>query len=239
MRFSLKVIACLQSGPWNFQKLQNDPYPLPPPPCSVSRRRPPTAPHAGAVESLPGHYFASRCHPRVAPELLPLLLPRAGAPRPCHARRRCPEAPAPPPPRRRRGEPKPEAQLSIFRAPEHYKKPRALFLSSFRRFPNPTPQNASAAPPNAGELKAAVAPPFQSRSAQIGPTSSFASTPHSSPTLSPRQSLTGAPPPPFSSAADRLLASSRRLRAPPRNPRPPRGAPWAREAHTPLYPRRG
>src|SRR6185369_8811425 len=42
---------------------------------------------AGAGESFPGHYSASRWHPRVAPLLFPLLLPRAGVPRPCHAPR--------------------------------------------------------------------------------------------------------------------------------------------------------
>ena len=48
MSFSLKVIACLQSGPWNFWKLQNRPYPHLPPPCSalaaVHRQRRPPAP---------------------------------------------------------------------------------------------------------------------------------------------------------------------------------------------------
>ena len=150
--------------------------------------------------------------PTRRPELPPPLLGFALALHlPCHAPRDHRRLP----PRRRRGEPKPEAQLSIFRAPEHYKKPRALFLSSFRRFPNPTPQNASAAPPNAGELKAAVAPPFQSRSAQIGPTSSFASTPRSSSTLSPRQSLTGAPPPPFFSPPTPPSPGNRRSTAAP------------------------
>ena len=110
----------------------------PPATDSAARRR---------LPGFPGHYFAVRWHPRVADDLLPLLLPRAGAPTPRHAPPPRPEPPRRPPPRRRRGEPKPEAQLSIFRAPEHYQKPRALFPSSFRQFPNPTPQNAAAAHP--------------------------------------------------------------------------------------------
>jgi len=110
----------------------------PPATDSAARRR---------LPGFPGHQFAVRWLPRVAGELLPLLLPRAGAPTPRHAPPPSPEPPRRPPPRRRRGEPKPEAQLSIFRAPEHYKKPRALFPSSFRQFPNPTPQNAAAAHP--------------------------------------------------------------------------------------------
>ena len=35
MSFGLKVIAGLQFSPWNFQKLQTSPYPLPPAPSSV------------------------------------------------------------------------------------------------------------------------------------------------------------------------------------------------------------
>ena len=75
---------------WSLEFLEIAKRPLSPSPTSLlcSRRRPPTAPPAGAGESLPGHYSASRWHPRVALLLLSLLLPRAGAPRPCHARRR-------------------------------------------------------------------------------------------------------------------------------------------------------
>ena len=53
LSFSLKVITGLQFSPWNFWKLQNRPYPLLPPPCSASRRCPPTAPPAGAFPAFP------------------------------------------------------------------------------------------------------------------------------------------------------------------------------------------
>jgi len=88
--------------------------------------------------------------------------------------------------------------------------PHSLALSLPRRHRPPPPLHRTPA-----SLKPAVEPRLHSRSAQIDPTSSFASTPRSSPTLSPHQSLTRAPPPPFSSAADRLLAS-RRHHKPPR-----------------------
>ena len=117
------------------------------PPCSASRRRPPTAPPADAFPAFPA--ITSPCagfHASPASSSH-FLLPRAGASTPRHAAPPLPEPPRRPPPRRRRGKPKPEAQLSIFRAPEHYKKPRALFPSSFCQFPNPTPQNAAAAHP--------------------------------------------------------------------------------------------
>ena len=68
----------------------------PPATDSTARRR---------LPGFPGHYFAVRWLPRVAGELLPLLLPRAGA-FPAEPRTPpSPEAPAPPPPRRRGGEP--------------------------------------------------------------------------------------------------------------------------------------
>ena len=150
------------------------------PPPALFSPAPTDGTDAGAVERLPGRLFPSRRHPRVAPLLLPLLLPRAGAfPAVPRAPPR-PEAPALPPPRRRCGEPKPEAQLSIFRAPEHYKKPRTLFLSSFRQFPNPTPRNAAAAPQNAGELTLAVEPRLRSSSARADRLASSAVTSRSS-----------------------------------------------------------
>ena len=104
----------------------------PPATDSAARRR---------LPGFPGHQFAVRWLPRVAGELLPLLLPRAGAPTPRHAPPPSPEPPRRPPPRRRRGEPKPEAQLSLFRAPEHYKNPRLRFHSPLCSLPASRPQN--------------------------------------------------------------------------------------------------
>ena len=67
-------------------------------------------------------------------------------PRPCHAPPPSPEQPVRSPPRRRRGGPAAAPQGLISRAHEHYFYPRKLFLSSFRLFRAPTPQNAAAAP---------------------------------------------------------------------------------------------
>ena len=205
MSFGLKVIASLQFSPWNFWKLQNRPFLPPPPPCSVSRRRPPTAPPAGVVERLPGHpghYFASRCHPRVAPELLPLLLPRAGAPRPCHARRRVQKRP-----RRRHLAVAVESPLQSPPSPssERPGSTNTPETNSYRPFSlSSLPRRRTPPPPclNPGELHPAAEPPPQTRSTPTAPTISRASPSRNSQTVSPRPILTGAPSPSLASAAD-------------------------------------
>ena len=205
MSFGLKVIAVLQWGPWNFWKLQNYPCLPPPPPalfCAAAHRRHRRR-RRGEASRTSRPLIRRALSPTRRPEPPPPLLGFALA---LHlpAEPRAPPLPEPPrrpPPRRRRGEPKPEAQLSIFRAPEHYKKPRALFLSSFRRFPNPTPQNAAAAHPErrrASPRRGAATPgPLHPNS----PTFSRVSTSRSSQAASHRPILAGATSPPLASAA--------------------------------------
>jgi len=147
---------------------------------ALFRRRPPTAPTPAPWRGFPAAFFCragAHASPRSRSTALAIAL---CLPRPCHARCRVQKHPRRPPPRRRRGELAAEPQDPFFRAPEHYKKPRTLFLSSFRQFPNPTPQNAAAAPQNAGELTLAVEPRLRSSSARADRLASSAVTSRSS-----------------------------------------------------------
>ena len=83
----LKVIADLQTSPWNFWKLQNRPFLPPPPPCSVlaaahrrHRRR------RRGEASRPPFSVALAPTRRAAPPPPPVA--SRWSPRPCHACRR-------------------------------------------------------------------------------------------------------------------------------------------------------
>ena len=152
-----------------------------------SRRRPPTAPTPAPWRGFPAAFFRRAgphaSHRSSSPScclaLEPLAVPRV-PPRP--------EATAPPPPRRRGGTPAAQPASLFSRAHQNQGALLDLFPSPSRSFPAQTSWNAAAAPPNAGELKAAVAPPFQSRSAQIDHANSFASLSRSSRATSRRLS---------------------------------------------------
>ena len=176
MSFSLKVIACLQSGPWNFWKLQNCPFLPPPPPCSVSRRRPPTAPPPAlwrgfpAINSPRAGTHASLCSssPACCLELEPPgRATRAAEPRnvraaatsPSRWRARC---------RSRR------PLLASARALQMSQKPIpiALFaLSLLPRLGTPPPLH-----PEPRRAHPTAEPPFQCSSTPTAPTNSFASS---------------------------------------------------------------
>ena len=179
-----------------------------------------------------------RWRPRVADDLLPLLLPRAGAPRPCHARRRVQKRP-----RRRHLAVAVESPLQWPPSPssERPGSTNTPETNSYRPFSlSSLPRRRTPPPPclNPGELHPAAEPPPQTRSTPTDPTISRASpraTPRPFPLAqsSPEHPRRRSPPPPT-----RPAPPSRRFRASPRNPRPPRGAPCTREAHAPLHPRR-
>ena len=137
---------------WSLEFSKIAKRPLSPSPTSLLCFSPPPtdSADAGTVERLPGHpghYFASRWHPRVALLLLPRLFPRAGAPPAVPRAPPSPETSAPPPPRRCGGEPAAEATALPSRVPEHYKYPRNRIPKLFCSLLTPTPQNAAAAPP--------------------------------------------------------------------------------------------
>ena len=124
---------------------------------ALSRRRcrAPPARRAGSPPANSNFAFASRWHPRVAPNLLHRPLPRAGA------LSTLPRAPAEPSSRHLA-----VAVASLLQSPralssrahEHYKYPIIPFRLLFHLLPTPTPQNTAAAPQNAGELTLAVEP---------------------------------------------------------------------------------
>ena len=66
----LKVIACLQFGPWNFWKLQNSPHLLLQPACLLCSSATAAVPHRSVPWAAPRPPHASSWHPRVADDLL-------------------------------------------------------------------------------------------------------------------------------------------------------------------------
>src|SRR6185312_3424628 len=100
-----KSYRCFTVGSLEFLEIANLSLFPSPPPCSASRRRRHRQRRRRRLPGFPGHYSAVRWRPRVADDLLPLLLLRAGASRPSHAPPPFPEPPRRPPPRRRRGVP--------------------------------------------------------------------------------------------------------------------------------------
>ena len=125
-----------------------------------------------------------------------------------------PEPPRRPPPRCRRGEPKPEAQLSIFRAPEHYKNPRIRFHSLLCSLLAPTLQNTAAAPlepRRASPRRGAATPdPLHPYSPHHQSRLVLAQLPGHFPSPKPHRSY----PPPCSEPASRRSPSTSHLRPP-------------------------
>ena len=178
---------------------------------------PSPATDSAAVERLPGfpgHYSAVRWRPRVADDLLPLLLLRAGASRPSHAPRRFQNRPAgrhlaaavesP----NQRPSSRSFARLSTTRSPARYSSP--FFASTL----TPRPRTPQPLTPNPDELHPAAEPPPQARSNPTAPTFSRASSSRNSQAISPRPNLTGATPPPCSESASRRSPSTPHLRPP-------------------------
>ena len=168
----LKVISSLQTSPWNFQKLQNDPFfhlqllPLFFLAAAVQSRR-----RRSGGPARPRS--VSRWRPRI--ELLLLHRPwlRAGASSPCHAAQGSPRgrhlavAMASP---LQRPPPSPSERSSTTKAPESYSV-RSFALSS-----PPHPRTRRRSTVNADELHPAVALPFHSYSARADPSTSSASS---------------------------------------------------------------
>ena len=209
--------------------------PFLPPPALFSP--PPTdGTDAGAVERLPGRL--------VSVALAPTRRPRASSTAPWlragpfppvpRAQNLLAAATATPPWRARRRAPGPLPARA--RALQRPQRPIPLLLLLSPR--SHAIERRRRSTPYSGKLDAAVEPPHRRSSALSDPLASTASPPRSSPTLSSRQSLTGALPPLFSSAADRLLASRRHRRPPRPRFRASTGAPWSPVAPTPCSPRR-
>ena len=197
-----KSYHCFTVGSLEFLEIANLSLFPSPPPCSASRRRRHRQRRRRRLLGFPGHYFAVRWHPRVADDLLPLLLPRAGAPRPCHARRRVQKRP-----RRRHLAVAVESPLQWPPSPssERPGSTNTPETNSYRPFSlSSLPRRRTPPPPclNPGELHPAAEPPPQTRSTPTAPTISRASPSRNSQTVSPRPILTGAPSPSLASAAD-------------------------------------
>ena len=167
----LKVIAGLQLGPWNFRKLQIDPFLLPPAcllalffsAAAVQCRRPPwRASPATSCFALAPTRRSQPSPPPVASRWCSLH----SATRPRRGQQ--------PPPRRRGGELAAEPAALSSRTHEHYKYPSIPFCLLFRLLPTPTPQNTVAAPQNTSEPRPTVDPPHRSSSACADPAISTA-----------------------------------------------------------------
>ena len=209
MSFSLKVIACLQSGPWNFWKLQNCPFLPPPPPAlflaAVHRQRRPPASWRGfpAIPAITSPRAGTHASPRSSSPSCCLALE---LPRPSHAPRRFQSRPGgrhryatmdspgqrPPHPSSERPSPTRTPEVDSIRS-------FALSSLSHRRTPPPPRLNP-------GELTSAAEPPHRRSSAHSDPLASSAVSPRNSQTTSPRPNLTGAPSPSFASAVVALSA---------------------------------
>ena len=172
MSFSLKVIAILHLGPGNFWKLQNSPFS--PSSCLLAcsvfpHRRCAVSPAPWRASRPPLLRAGARASLRSFSTALGLaLVPPPFATPPRTASRS--------PPRRRHGGPTAAPQGLISRAHEHYFYLRKLFLSSFRLFRAPTPQNAAAAPLELRRAHPAVDPPPQTCSTHANPTIRSASS---------------------------------------------------------------
>ena len=176
MSFSLKVIACLQNGPWKFWKLQNSPF-LPPPAPS------PVFPGA-AVQSLsPAPWRARQAAFCFA--LAPTRRPRASPPplpsrcaSPCRATR----------PRRAQSRPRGRHRDAAVESPLQSSPPFPITRTGTTKTPasyssppfafSVLPRPRTAPPPrlNSDELTSAAEPPPQTRSTPIALTISRASS---------------------------------------------------------------
>ena len=133
----LKVISALQFGPWNFQKLQNSPYPFPPAYFLCFQCRRCAEPSPAQWRACPATFCIALAPTRRAAPPPPLIASRWCLP--CSATP--PRAAAWSPPRRRRGPAKAEAAALSSRAPGHYKSPSKLIRSPFRLLLTSRPQN--------------------------------------------------------------------------------------------------
>ena len=129
-------------GPWNFQKLQNSPFLLPPAPSSVFLA-------AGALPCrLPPRSHLQLCcrltwHPRIALDLLPPpIASRCTSP----ARATCPSELRRLPPQRRRGGLSAVPWAPILRASQHPWRPSIAIHSPSRSLSTPNPQKIAARP---------------------------------------------------------------------------------------------
>jgi len=202
LSFSLKVILILHSGPWKFWKLQNSPFLLPPAPSSVFPRRRCAEPSPAQWRACPATFCIALAPTRRAAPPPPPIASRWSSPAvPCrpeppHGRHLAVAMARP----RQRPPPSPSARPSTTNTPKT-ESPHSFALSS-------PPHPRTAPPPrlNSDELHPAVAPPFQSRSAQIDHANSFASLSCSLPATSRRPSSTGTPSPSILTATASLSA---------------------------------
>ena len=180
LSFSLKVIACLQRGPWNFWKLQIYPYhhlPLPAllPVAGHRQRRPPTPfPAIPAINPPCAGTHASRTSSSPACCLALEPPPLATHPRRAQnlpgGRHRDVAVESP----NQRPSSRSFARLSTTRHPG-FDFTRSFALSSLPRCRTPPPPRL-----NPGEPHPTAEPPTQTRSTPTSPTISTASTSRSS-----------------------------------------------------------
>ena len=183
-------------------EISNLPLSPSPPPCSASRRRPPTAPpwsafpafpaitppcagaHASRTSSSPACCLALAPPPLATPPRSAQNLPDGG-----HLAAAV-ERPLQSPPL-------PSSERPSNRGTPATQSPRSLALSSLPHPRTPPPPRL-----NAGELHPAAEPPPQARSTPIAPTFSRVSTSRSSQAASHRLILAGATSPSLASAAE-------------------------------------
>src|SRR6185503_11645103 len=132
-----KSYRCFTVGSLEFLEIAKLPLSSTSPPCSVLRRRPPTAPTPAPWRGFPAfpaiNSSCSVAHASRGPSP-PLFGFALALSSPCHA----PRTSSRPPPRRRRGELAAEPQDPFQRAHEHLKDPSDLFLSFFCSLLAPT-----------------------------------------------------------------------------------------------------